>query len=415
MQNTTKTLAAATCALAVTAVGGFWLYGIHAAGKSFDKAALTNFESVLPAEVTARVTEYQGGFFSKKFVVSLQAAGGYQLGSFQGEAYPGLSTKVVLTRAPDANFEQALVSGGVRGFDDRIELSYSLWSAMRIRALPLPSARLIYETQSFSVVSGGQCDVKPFHLDVETGGEVRIDAQSEGMVCHNGVASVFQVDGFSVSFVSQAAPIANALNGQTAGLGQSALTFNMGPMRTGALRHDGLEFKMRLEKEDKGAGWTETVDFSIEKPVSAALFLMFGEIASIDRMSGTMRVTGITERLSDQFSEIALGPIELQADLYTMALTNAIRDQGLAIELAPLSLTLNGVKSTLAGTIKGEAAAAGSTVIGRFLFEADDDIVPPDLIAEAVAQGYLEQENGKIRSKIVLTPDYGTVNSIAVY
>lgn len=52
MENTTKILAGATCALAVAAAGGCWIYGIYAAGKAFDAAALTNFETVLPAELS---------------------------------------------------------------------------------------------------------------------------------------------------------------------------------------------------------------------------------------------------------------------------------------------------------------------------------------------------------------------------
>ena len=75
MQSTTKILAGATCALAAAAVLGVWGYGTYTAGRAFDEAAMSNFESVLPDPITARVTHYEGGFFRKNFRVTLEAEG----------------------------------------------------------------------------------------------------------------------------------------------------------------------------------------------------------------------------------------------------------------------------------------------------------------------------------------------------
>ena len=157
MENTTKILAGATCALAVAAVGGCWFYGIYSAGKAFDETAISNFSSVLPAELAARVTKYEGGFFKKTFQVTFEAVGGIQLGTFNGRAYPGLTTKVELTRAADTNFEQGLLRAGVQNFDDRIEVSYTAWDALTSGSQALPSARLTYKIKPFTVVAGGQC------------------------------------------------------------------------------------------------------------------------------------------------------------------------------------------------------------------------------------------------------------------
>ena len=79
MENSTKILAGATCALAVATVGGCWFYGIYSAGKTFDETAISNFSTVLPAELAARVTQYEGGFFKKTFQVTFEAVGGIQL------------------------------------------------------------------------------------------------------------------------------------------------------------------------------------------------------------------------------------------------------------------------------------------------------------------------------------------------
>ena len=67
MQSTTKILAGATCALAAAAVLGVWGYGTYTAGRAFDEAAMSNFESVLPDPITARVTHYEGGFSARTF------------------------------------------------------------------------------------------------------------------------------------------------------------------------------------------------------------------------------------------------------------------------------------------------------------------------------------------------------------
>ena len=41
--------------------------------------------------------------------------------------------------------------------------------------------------------------------------------------------------------------------------------------------------------------------------------------------------------------------------------------------------------------------------------------MPPELIADALMQGFVKQEKNKIKSEIVLTPEYGTANGLQLY
>lgn len=415
MENTTKILAGATCALAVTAVGGLWFYGIYAAGKSFDETAIGHFRNVLPAELSARVTKYEGGFFKKNFDVSFEAVGGVPLGAFHGVAYPGINTKVVLTRAPDINFEQSLLRGGVQNFDDVIELSYSAWDALRARSLPLPSAHLTYKIKPFTIVADGQCSFEEFRFDIETGRTVKISASTPGLSCRPIGQPELKLGRFDFSFVSQAEPIAKALNGEDGGLAETSLKLSMGPMFGGAFRHDGVELDMKLFVEPKSETWTETVDFKFKNPTSPALFLELGQLGEIDYIDGTMRIAGITPQLSDLFSQGLLAADESQADWLTLAVIHAIESQGLSIALDPLAVSVRGNEAVVSGTIAGEKMAGANQIVGRFAFEASEGIVLPDILADALAQGFLKRDKDKIRSEIVLTPQYGTANGLQLY
>ena len=57
----------------------------------------------------------------------------------------------------------------------------------------------------------------------------------------------------------------------------------------------------------------------------------------------------------------------------------------------------------------------GNQPVGRFQFESDESILPPELIADALMQGFVKQEKNKIKSEIVLTPEYGTANGLQLY
>lgn len=415
MENTTKLLAGATCALAVAAVGGCWFYGIYASGKAFDETAIANFKTVLPAELSARVTQYEGGFFKKRFVVSFEAVGGIQLGSFQGEAYPGIETKVLLTRAKDINFEQGLLRGGVQNFDDSIEVSYTAWDVLKAHSLPLPSAHFTYKIKPFTIVAGGQCSFEEFRFDIETGKIVKISARSPGLTCRPIGQPELKLGRFDFSFVSDAEPIAKALNGEESGLAETLLEVNMGPMVGAAFRHEGLDLSMKLAPEPKDDTWTETVNFKLKNPASPALYLELGQLGAIDHVGGTMRVTGITSRLSDRFAQILLETGYQQSDWLALAVMQAIENEGLVVALDPFSISINGNEAALKGKIAGEKTTAASQVVGRFAFEAAEGIVPADMVADALAQGFIKQENGRIRSEIVLTPDYGTANGLQLY
>ena len=320
MENTTKILAGATCALAVAAVGGCWFYGIYSAGKAFDETAISNFSSVLPAELAARVTKYEGGFFKKTFQVTFEAVGGIQLGTFNGRAYPGLTTKVELTRAADTNFEQGLLRAGVQNFDDRIEVSYTAWDALTSGSQALPSARLTYKIKPFTVVAGGQCSFEAFEFDIETGKTLEVRAQTPGLSCRPVGQPELKLGKFEFSFVSDAAPIAKALNGENSGLSETSLTMKIDSMVSAAARFDGFDFKLDLKPEEGTKTWAETMSFSLKKPASPALYLELGQIGAIDDVSGSVRVTGITEELCEQFAQILLGPSYLHDDLLTLTL-----------------------------------------------------------------------------------------------
>ena len=360
MENSTKILAGATCALAVAAVGGCWFYGIYSAGKTFDETAISNFSTVLPAELAARVTQYEGGFFKKTFQVTFEAVGGIQLGTFNGQAYPGLTTKVELTRAPDTNFEQGLLRAGVQNFDDRIEVSYTAWDAITSGSQALPSARLTYKIKPFTVVAGGQCSFEDFEFDIETGKTLEIRARTPGLSCRPVGQPELKLGKFEFSFVSDAEPIA-------------------------------------------------------KNPASPALYLELGQIGAIDDVSGSVRVTGITEELCEQFAQILLGPSYLHDDLLTLTLMRGIQNDGVAVEIDPLSVSIDGSRATLSGALRAESTGQGNQPVGRFQFESDESILPPELIADALMQGFVKQEKNKIKSEIVLTPEYGTANGLQLY
>lgn len=44
------------------------------------------------------------------------------------------------------------------------------------------------------------------------------------------------------------------------------------------------------------------MSFSLKKPASPALYLELGQIGAVDDVSGSVRVTGITEELCEQFA-----------------------------------------------------------------------------------------------------------------
>lgn len=415
MENSTKILAGATCALAVAAVGGCWFYGIYSAGKTFDETAISNFSTVLPAELAARVTQYEGGFFKKTFQVTFEAVGGIQLGTFNGQAYPGLTTKVELTRAPDTNFEQGLLRAGVQNFDDRIEVSYTAWDAITSGSQALPSARLTYKIKPFTVVAGGQCSFEDFEFDIETGKTLEIRARTPGLSCRPVGQPELKLGKFEFSFVSDAEPIAKALNGENSELAQTSLTMKLGSMVGAAARFDGFDFKLDLKPEEGAKTWTETLSFSLKNPASPALYLELGQIGAIDDVSGSVRVTGITEELCEQFAQILLGPSYLHDDLLTLTLMRGIQNDGVAVEIDPLSVSIDGSRATLSGALRAESTGQGNQPVGRFHFESDESILPPELIADALMQGFVKQEKNKIKSEIVLTPEYGTANGLQLY
>lgn len=415
MENTTKILAGATCALAVAAAGGCWIYGIYAAGKAFDEAALTNFESVLPAELSARVTNYQGGFFKKNFVVSFEAAGGFRLGTFQGEAYPGIRTQVQLERASDPDFETSLARAGVRGFNDRIHVAYTAWDAITSSAQALPSSRFTYTIQPFSITSGGECRFEEFRFEAETGDVVKVSAKTPGIVCRPAGLSEFKLGNFSAAFETDAESIAKALQADETALAETRFSLTLGPTVGGAARFEGVDFRMHLTPEKGKDTWQETVEFKLDNPASPALYLEFGRLGAIDYLKGSMRVTGITERLSEQFAGILVGPAWLQSDLLTLSLLRAVQDDGVVMHVDSLTASVNGSEALLKGAIAGEDNRGTKLVTGRFAFEAVDTILPPDWIDDLAGRGYLLKEKGKVKSELVLTPSHGMANGVRFY
>lgn len=411
MNGSKKIVTGAVCAVVAASAAGFWLYGVYAAGRAFDEAAIGAFETILPPELTARVTHYEGGFFQKSFRVSFVALGDIELGTFNGAAYPGFTTRVKLTRAPDGNFEKRLLSGGVQNFDDRLEFSYaSLPTFLKAG----PKMHATYAIKPFTVVSGGQCDFDAFTLDIEADEKVTISAHSPGMRCRAPGQPVLEIGKFDLSY--SAGPDAFALKseGVSDTLAESKFKADVGAVRSSLGRFDSLRVSMNVEPDAKGA-WTETMRFELESPSSPLWDAFLGNFGSIDRVAGTLRITSITDRLSEQFSQILLGPELLQADLMTLALEKAMMHDGLAIEVNPLEVVAGKAKATLDGRIASETEADAARIVGRFDLQADEDILPEDMRTEATAQGYLTKTNGRYESQIVLAPDFGTANGVPLY
>lgn len=157
------------------------------------------------------------------------------------------------------------------------------------------------------------------------------------------------------------------------------------------------------------------MSFSLKNPASPALYLELGQIGAIDDVSGSVRVTGITEELCEQFAQILLGPSYLHDDLLTLTLMRGIQNDGVAVEINPLSVSIDGSRATLSGALRAESTGQGNQPVGRFQFESDESILPPELIADALMQGFVKQEKNKIKSEIVLTPEYGTANGLQLY
>lgn len=220
---------------------------------------------------------------------------------------------------------------------------------------------------------------------------------------------------FEFSFVSDAAPIAKALNGENSGLSETSLTMKIDSMVSAAARFDGFDFKLDLKPEEGTKTWAETMSFSLKKPASPALYLELGQIGAVDDVSGSVRVTGITEELCEQFAQILLGPSYLHDDLLTLTLMRGIQNDGVVVEFDPLSVSIEGNRATLSGVLRSESTGQGTQPVGRFQFESDESILPPELVADALMQGYVKQEKSKIKSEIVLTPEYGTANGLQLY
>lgn len=412
MEGTTKIAAGAACALAVAAAGGCWLYGVHAAGSVLDRAALNDFKDVLPAEISARVDNYESGFFSKRFSVTLTAMNGISLGTFSGTARPGMNTTVELKRAADPVFDGMLQQAGITGLKDELKVSYSLWDVYQAGAESPPSIHVSYALEPLTVNLGGQCRMEGFQFDLETGDIVSVSAKSPSFICQAPGQPAVKFENYGFSLNTDGRELFKALNGGQTQLAQSSMQFNVGPVEASGLRFEDFSVSVRLEPGKARDSWTETIDFKLIDPASPALFLELGELGAIDHVKGTIEVEGITAQLAERFAQVFFLPEAVQSVYLTSILGNAIKSGELVIGVKPATVSLNGVEAKLEGGIEDQA---GKDVLGRFHLESPAKILPADIINDLVDQGYLRREGDKVVSDLVFASHYGTANGVKIY
>ena len=415
MQSTTKILAGATCALAAAAVLGVWGYGTYTAGRAFDEAAMSNFESVLPDPITARVTRYEGGFFRKNFRVTLEAEGMTQIGTYEGVAKPGLTTTVSLKRVHDSVLDERLMAAGVKGFDDAIELEYSAWDALTQKAEALPTSSLTYTLKPFSIEEiDGKCSFEKLSLSMTTGETIDVSAATPGFICQPVNGPVFKFGAFDLTFKTGSEPIVQAMKGEELGLAATSFTLKMGPLESAAYRHEGLEFSTNLTADnDQKSLWTESLAFTLQKPASAELFFWLPQAGVPDYLKVDMKIRGITPELGKALdAALYSGDVELPLIL----LSQAMQEKNLVMELTNLALSVNGKEATLKGQVANEIHDGRGEIVGRFAFASPEGVLPADSLAQALAAGWVKKdENGNLTSDLVLSLRGGSANGVPLH
>lgn len=98
-------------------------------------------------------------------------------------------------------------------------------------------------------------------------------AQTPGLSCRPVGQPELKLGKFEFSFVSDAAPIAKALNGENSGIVGNIAHDEDRFDGERSRRFDGFDFKLDLKPEEGTKTWAETMSFSLKKPASPALYL----------------------------------------------------------------------------------------------------------------------------------------------
>lgn len=426
MDNSTKILAGAACAVGVAAVGGLWLYGVWSAGDALDRAAMTNFEDVLPEGIKARVSQYDGAFWQKEFIVSLIAQTDASspaeetLATFRGTARPGLRTSLELVRVKDAAYEKWTARNGIRDFDDRLEVSYTLWDSLRFTAGPLPRVRFAYVVKPFTIDDTLICRFEESRTEVESGDRVTLKTTLPGLECLQAGKEALKLGSTELTYASEPEAVAQALKGpadEPAVLADTEFAFKSGALTSPSYSHDSFTLNVTLKLEEgksKPGRWTERLTFKLAKPVSQDLFLWFGPETKVDYVRADVSLTGITDTVNARVNDVVTGPWNIfeMADRMGYVLIESFLNLGVATEINPIEVSVNGQKAVLTGRVAGEKdeIAQKSEVTGRFDFHAPAAILPADKIQPLVDAGYLLNKDGEVTSSVVVTPSRVIVN-----
>lgn len=441
--------AAVGAAVIAAAAAGGWAYSVHEAGARLD--LMLSGLSAEPLWNTYRVEAevLERTFASRRFRIRVDD--GASALFFNGTAEFGLLGGVVKVKTDASQGAAATLEKiGISGFSDELTVTTGLMGGVKQAVYSLGELRYRHPN------SGEALDFAGMTIEAKPLGEAgwQVHAALPGLMASAGGQTVLSWKDLSAVYEeeapsgsAEAAKAAEAASGgvlsaqeeiDDAGLLRAQrLAVRSGEVQSELGRFAGAELEMALAPQpaDKAQGgkgesearWQETMRFSLEAPLGPTLSA-YG--LKPDRMTGAMRITGITQAFVDGLAALSAGYLvgtNLEP-IYALSLfQNAVLNDGLAWHLDDFTISQGADSLAMAGwlacqpedaaALVGSLGAAGQpeVALGSFSFRATPAMLSPRFVDDALKNGTLKQIDNALVSDIRVTSERITANGVPIF
>lgn len=441
-----KLFAACGAAAVVVGAAGCWIYAVHEAGKRFDAELAAVSAGPLWNVYRVEADVLERTFLSRRFRIVV--SDGSDAAYFNGTAAFGLSGCTIKIHTDvSQGAAAALEPLGIQGFSDELTLKTGLGGGLQSASYEL--GKLSYRDDSrkesisfdglraqaeasgggwkaqaalpgFSASADGQTVLswKDLSIAYEEDAPVLSDRAAKS----GGVLSAEEADGAGLLRAQRAAIRVGAASGELAGFSSARLDLALSPQSESKSKNKADEGDSKTADR-----WQESIRFVVDKPQGPTL-AAYG--LTPDRMSGTMRITGITEAFAQGVAALSAGyAAGTHLDpLYALTLLqSAVLNDGLAWHLDDFTISQGKDAVALAGwlgcrpddasALIGNLASAGQPEVqlGSFSFRAAPSMLSKTFAERSLKQGALKLIDGVYVSEILVTSERVTANGVPIF
>lgn len=447
-KRSTLCAAIGAAAIAAAAAGG-WAYSVHEAGARLD--LMLSGLSAEPLWNTYRVEGevLERTFASRRF--RIQVDDGASPLYFIGTAEFGLLGGVVKVKTDVSQGAAAMLDdAGIAGFADELTVTTGLLGGVKQIVYELDKLRYQHPSSGEALdFAGMTIEAKPLGKD-----GWQVNAALPGLTASAGGQTVFAWKDLSAVYEEEA-PSGSAKASQAASGGvlsaqeeiddagllrAQRLVVRSGEMQSELGRFAGAELEMTLapqqtdkaqgekaEKAESSPRWQETMRLSLDAPLGPTLSAYD---LKPDRLTGAMRITGITQAFVDGLAALSAGLLvgtNLEP-IYALSLfQNAVLNDGLAWHLDDFTISQGSDSLTMTGWLAcrqddaavlfGNLGAAGQpeVTLGSFSFRATPAMLSDRLVGEALQDGTLKRIDNALVSDIQVTSERVTANGVPIF